>query len=287
MKCPSCGVEASGKFCFSCGAPLKSQQCPSCGAAAAPGSKFCTSCGKALPGKAPGAGPPRPGNRGAARSRAGGRPTIASQMVETAEAAGGPGNLAWWVAGGLLVVLIIALGYPILRRSSGVGGAGVGDVPPGMGGSGAASGLVDLSTMTLDEQGTRLFNRVMTSNSAGDTADVAFFLPKALVIYEQINPTDPDGLYHYALLYLVGEDYQAALDKAKEGLAESPDYLLLLAAGAEASVGLGDTVAARDYYAHLLQVYDSEMALMRPGYDHHQRILPAYREEAQAFLDGR
>ncbi len=192
-------------------------------------------------------------------------------------------NLAWWVAGALLVVVLVALGFPILSGDRGSEAPG-GGAPPGMGGGG--SGLVDLTTMTLADQATVLFNRVMTSNSTGDTADVAFFLPKALVIHEELNPDDPDGLYHFALLHMVGQDHEAALAKAGEGLAQIPDYLLLLAVSAEARLALGDSAAARDHYAHFLRVYDTEMTLTRPGYDHHARILPAYREEAEAFLRG-
>lgn len=193
--------------------------------------------------------------------------------------------MAWWVAGALLVVTLVALGYPVLTRGTGSQGGTVGPgTPPGMGGSGSGSGLVDLTTMSLDEQATLLFNRVMSSNSTGDTADVEFFLPKALIIYEQLNPTDPDGLYHYALLYLVGEDFEAALARAQEGLAEVPDYLLLLGVAAEASLGLGQEDQARAYYQHLLDVYDAELGASRVGYDHHQPMFPAYRDEARAFL---
>lgn len=140
--------------------------------------------------------------------------------------------------------------------------------------------------MTLEEQGTRLFNRVMSSSSNGDQADVEFFLPKALIIYEEINPTDPDGLYHFALLHLVGGEYAAALEKAEEGLAEVPDYVLLLGAGAEAAIGLGDSATARDFYTHLLDVYDTESGTSRVGYDHHQPMFPAYRAAAESFLTG-
>ncbi len=183
------------------------------------------------------------------------------------------------------MVVLVAVGYPILSRNGGDGDGGGGVAPPaGMGGSGA--GAVDLTTMSLEEQATVLFNRVMTSNSTGDTADVAFFLPKALIIHEEVSPTDPDGIYHYALLHMVGEEYEAALAKAQEGLAQVPDYLLLLAVSAEAKLALGDAAGAREIYGHLVEVYDSEIALMRPGYDHHSRILPAYLEEAQAFLRG-
>jgi tetratricopeptide (TPR) repeat protein len=195
--------------------------------------------------------------------------------------------MAWWVAGVLLVVTLVALGYPVLTRGSGpAGGMGGSAPPPGMGGSGGGGSAVDLTTMTLDQQGTILFNRVMSSSTNGDVADVDFFLPKALIIYEQINPNDPDGLYHYALLHMVGGDYDAALEKVQEGLAQIPDYVLLLGVGGEAAIGKGDRAAAREFYTHLLDVYDSEMGMSRIGYDHHQPMFPAYRAAAEAFLAG-
>jgi len=140
--------------------------------------------------------------------------------------------------------------------------------------------------MTVEEQGTILFNRVMSSSSNGDEADVAFFLPKALVIYEQMAPTDPDGLYHYALLHMVGEDYPAALEKAREGLVQIPDYVLLLGVGAEAAAAMGDSTTAGEYYAHLLEVYDQELGSSRIGYDHHQPMFGAYKAAAESFMAG-
>ncbi len=267
MKCPSCGAGASGNFCASCGNPLEVEKCGSCGAVVPSGTRFCTGCGTGLSGRA------RPRGSGSAPTPPQGAPPSSN----------GNSNLAWWVAGVLLVVVLIALGYPVLNRGNGPAGGGT--APPGMGGSTGEAGAVDLATMTLEEQGTVLFNRVMSSSSAGDTADVAFFLPKALVIYEQLGPTDPDGLYHYALLYQVGEDFDSALAKAKEGLDKVPDYLLLLAVAGQASEGLGDEAGAREFYSQFLEVYDAEMALLRPGYEHHQPIFPVYRDEAQAFLN--
>lgn len=193
--------------------------------------------------------------------------------------------MAWWVAGAMMVIVLVVLGYPVLTRGNDTGGGmGGTGAPPGMGGAGSASGLVDLSTMSLEEQATRTFNRVMSGNSTGDTATVNFFLPKAITVYEQMNPTDPDSRYHMALLYMVGQEYETALAKAREGLAEEPDYLLLLGVGAEASLALGDSAAAREYYTHLLEVYETELGMSRIGYDHHQPMFPAYREAARAFL---
>ena len=275
MKCPSCGVDASGKFCASCGSPLRTKKCTSCGAAVAPGSRFCNGCGTVVPG---GGGPKKTGT---ARPGSG---QGASGAKATASGPDRSSNLAWWVAGALLLVVLFALGYPALTRETSPAGGGL--APAGMGSGAGTAGAVDLTTMTLEEQGTILFNRVMTSSSAGDTADVAFFQPKAIVIYQQLAPTDPDGLYHFALLHQVGGDFEAALAKAQEGLTETPDYLLLLAVAAEASTSLGDEAGARDFYSHFLDVYDTEMGLMRPGYEHHQTIFPVYRDEAQAFLNA-
>jgi tetratricopeptide (TPR) repeat protein len=291
MKCPSCGAEASGRFCSSCGGPLAAEKCPACAAPTPPGSKFCTSCGTALAGAANKAGGGGAGGGRGAKERAGGAGRQAGTGGTT------PGhpeqhppagrNAAWWVAGVLLVLVILVIGFPILTRQSGGIGPGGGGGAPGMGGTETGGPIVDLSTMSLEEQATVLFNRVMMSNSAGNLSDVAFFLPKALVIHEQLDPTDPDGLYHYALLLMVDEDPEGALAKSLQGLAEVPHYLLLLAVAGEASAALGDTAAAREYYAHLLEVYEVEMDLMRFGYDHHQTILPVYREEAASFLGGR
>ena len=266
MKCPSCGAAASGNYCASCGKALKVKKCPSCGAEVPTGTRFCIACGRAVT------------KGGGGKARSSGAP-----VTPLPPAPGGNANPAWWVAGALLVVVLFSLGYPVLSRSNDPGGGAA--APPGMGGATGGSGAVDLTTMSLEEQGTILFNRVMASSSAGDAADVEFFLPKALFIYEQLNPTDPDGLYHYALLYQVGGEFAAALEKAQEGLAQIPDYLLLLAVAAEASQGLGDEAGARELYRHFLEVYDSEMTLLRPGYEHHQTIFPIYRDEAQAFLN--
>ena len=50
MKCPSCGSEASGKFCANCGASLVPQRCPQCDAEVRPGTRFCPSCGRSVSG---------------------------------------------------------------------------------------------------------------------------------------------------------------------------------------------------------------------------------------------
>lgn len=49
-RCPSCGADASGRFCRACGASLGTAVCPSCGTSAPAGAVYCARCGSALGG---------------------------------------------------------------------------------------------------------------------------------------------------------------------------------------------------------------------------------------------
>lgn len=194
----------------------------------------------------------------------------------------GGGNLAWWIAGALLAVLIVVVALPILK------GQGTATTQPPMGPpTGAAASPLDLSSMTPREVADRLFNRVMSSAEAGDSADVAFFLSKAITSYDMARPLDADGLFHLALLHQTAGDYQASLTAALEVLDSDPDHLLNLAAAAEAAHALGDSEAARGYYQHLLDVYDVEIARDREEYRLHSTMVARLREEAETFLGGR
>jgi tetratricopeptide (TPR) repeat protein len=180
-----------------------------------------------------------------------------------------------------LVAVLFVLGYPALTRDA--------DRSQGVPGPSAAQGtggsaLVDLTSMPLEEQALTLFDRVMRSASAGDTADVAFFLPKALVVHEQLAAEDADGIFHFGLLHLTGGDYESALAKAREGLERVPEHLLLLGVAGEAAAAQGDSAAAREYYGSYVDLYEAEMGMLRSGYEHHQPLFPVYLREAQAYL---
>jgi hypothetical protein len=180
-----------------------------------------------------------------------------------------------------MVIVVFQLGYPALRRNAGVGVPERGSSMPS---GGAEATSVDLSVMPLEEQALTLFDRVMRSASVGDTADVSFFLPKALVVHEQLAPEDADGIFHFTLLHLAGNDHRGALEKAREGLERVPEHLLLLAAAGEAAAALGDTAAATEYYGRYVESYETEMGRVRSGYEHHQPLFPIYLQEARAFL---
>lgn len=256
MNCPRCGAEGTGNFCASCGASLQPKACPSCGAHPEAGDRFCNSCGTFLEG----------------RARSSGTGGMSPQI-------------GWYAAGGIMVILILVLAAPVLR----------GDRPPQVSApttmpAGAAPGqgtsTVDLASMSPREAADRLFNRVMTAVTAGDSAQVQGFLPMAVAAYERARPLDNDGAYHLALLQLTSLDFESARASAEAALADNPDHLLLLSAAAEAARRSGDNEAATTYYDRMLGVWDEQMALGLEEYQVHATMLPEIEASARSFLAG-
>lgn len=250
MKCPGCGKESQGRFCSHCGTPLQAGQCPGCGAHLAPGSRFCTQCGTRVSGTAP-------------RTRASAR-----------------GNLGWYIAAGVLAILILAVGIDMAFGRK--------DTPPPAGmplaGAPATSTAGNEApgplTGTPREQADRLFNRIMTAREANDTSQVNMFMPMALQAYRAIE-LDNDGLYHLAMLENVSGDAAAGLATARRILDSYPDHLLALATAAEAATRQGDTASARKYWQHYLDVYGKEKGKTLQEYVDHERILPEYESAAR------
>lgn len=267
VTCPRCEAEVpEGGFCSQCGASLQPRGCPSCGAEAPPGDRFCTRCGASLTAVAgSGAGP---------------------------DGEAGTGNqdraFRWWIGGLVVAAVAVALLVSVLQPDRGLRddaspGAGARtDAAPGMG----AAPNVDLSSMTPREAADRLFDRVMIAAEQGDSAEARNFLPMAIAAYDRARPLDEDGLFHLSVLHRTATDEEAALNTAREGLAEHPDHLLLLSAAGEAARQLGDTAAARRHFERLLRVWEEERASGREEYRAHQELLPRIRDDARAFLEG-
>lgn len=278
--CPQCGRTADGSFCSWCGAALDARHCNRCGAELEPGARFCNRCGTALAdgtevaaaGGAPAAGGRSPKGR---RARGG-----------SSADGGGSGQLGWWVAGGAMVALILIIAYPVIRQDA--VGPDESMAPAAGSGSGAAPGAgpsaIDISSMSPREAADQLFERVMRASTAGDSGQVAGFLPMSIQAYERARPLDADGLFHLALLRQTGGDFEGALATAREALEENPDHLLNLAAAAQAAHVMGDDETARGYYRRLLDVWDEERAADRPEYTLHEGLMPGMRQEARDFL---
>jgi hypothetical protein len=247
MKCLSCGTAAqAGRFCSDCGAALEKSKCQGCGHQPPAGARFCNQCGSAMGGS-----PIRPGSSG--------------------------NQVAWWMAGALLLGLIMVIAYPVY----GPGGAAA----PPLAAAGPAGGAaaVDLSSMTPREAADRLFNRVMTAVSANDNTEVVNFLPMAIRALELAEPLDTDGKFHLVLLRLTGQFNAEALEGAEEILAEQPNHLLGLAMAGDASLALGDSASARGYYGRWLEAYETESAKDLLEYRDHNPMFSQMQITAEAL----
>jgi hypothetical protein len=265
MKCPNCGKQATGNFCPSCGAALRKSNCVSCDAPLVPGARFCNSCGAPAGAAAAAGGTPRRGRTTGEES--------------------GSSNAPWYVAAAVLAGLIIVLVLPMIR---GDGGDTVMRSP--LGGAGGIPGAVAPGTPppltgTPREQADRLFNRIMTAREAGDDASAQMFVPMATQAYESARPLDDDGLYHLALVHIVGGSHDIARQTAEQILARNPNHLLALAAAGEAAGLSGDMAASRDYYGRFLDAYDTEIGRALPEYQDHAGIFPEYQQAARRATD--
>ena len=253
MKCPSCGAAAEGgRFCANCGGALGTPECSRCGHKPPAGARFCNQCGNAL----------------------GASPTITQTSGNTNTS----GNqLAWWMAGALLLGLILVIAYPVY--SPGRPAA----APPVVAGPVAGPAGIDLSSMTPREAADRLFNRVMTAVAADDSTEASTFLPMAIAAFELAEPLDTDGKFHVVLLRLTGQFNAEALEGAEEILSEQPNHLLGLAIAGDASLALGDSASARRYYGRWLDAYESETAKDLLEYRDHAQMFPEMQVTAEAL----
>ena len=268
LPCPRCGAPASGNFCSSCGASLVAVTCPSCGSTPAPGARFCNKCGVSLTPETAAAG--------------GGAP-----------AAGGDSRIAWWIAGGTLVALIVLAAWPVIHPgstpTSPVAGAAPASaqgapVAPFAGGAGGTGTPPDLSKMTPREAADRLYDRVMTAVEGSDEATVQRFMPMALAAYDMAKPLDADGMYHLATLQRANADFKASLSTAEAGLKANADHLLLVAAQAEGTEALGDMANAKKLWQHFLDIFDKQRSLGLEEYGAHEGVLDASRTHAREVV---
>jgi len=256
MKCPNCGAQSDGAFCSQCGAPLKGAQCRECKAALAAGARYCNNCGAPT------------GSGSASRGKG-----------------DGDNKLPWIFAGASLLVLIMVLAIPALRRNDASESDGrvplsqLGDM-----GAGTSTGAPGPLSGSPREQADRLFNRVMTERENGDTAQAKFFVPMAVQAYGMAGNLDADGYYHLSLLHNLVGDYQAAQAEAEKILATTPNHLLGLSAAGNAARGAGDSATARKYYQRLVDNFAAESKASRQEYQDHGKMLPELKAEAEAFL---
>jgi Double zinc ribbon len=245
MKCPSCGANASGKFCSICGARLAAAGCAACGAPLSAGAKFCHACGAPA----------------GARASAGGVPRA---------------NLVpWMVAGGAVVALLVVLAVALLRPGTRAPAV----AQPGLAGGDGSAGPVNLAELTPREAADRLFERVMSAEERGATDTAAFFAPMALRAYEMVGALDEDARYHVGLISLVLDDLDAAGAQADSIARSAPTHLFAPILRARVARDRGDAAAQRRAEQAFLDHYEAELATNRPEYQLHGALLEQYRKE--------
>ncbi len=198
-------------------------------------------------------------------------------------------QLAWWMAGALLLGLVLVIAYPVYTRGRAdspppvatgpVGGAVGGPV----GGPAAGPSPPDLTSMTAREAADRLFNRVMTAVSVDNSEEVVQFLPMAIAAFGLAEPLDTDGKFHVVLLQLTGQFNAEALEGAEEILSEQPNHLLGLAMAGDASLALGDSASARGYYGRWLDAFETETAKDLLEYRDHAPMFPEMQAKAEVL----
>jgi hypothetical protein len=261
-KCPSCDSPVSGNFCKNCGEKLGGSFCNQCGSKVSGKATFCNQCGTQVGTK---------GTQDAGSRRA------------AVTAAVGGSNLPWWIAGVAMFGLILVLGLKMV----GPAGPTVPAAGPAPVTTTPGQATTDISQMSPLEAADRLFRRVMTSASQGDSASAIQFAPMAIASYERARPLSLDGLFHLSTLNRTIADFDAAIATALEVLEQNPNHLLGLTSAAEASVGLGQLNEAAGYYQTLVDVYDAQMATPLQEYLDHSGTVDALKADAEAFLAGR
>jgi len=244
-KCPSCGKAASGKFCTHCGAALAPRICGKCQATLSPGARFCHACGAAA--------------------------------EATTGKASGSGNfpLPWAVAAVAVVVLALVIA---VRSSSPPQPGQTAGIPQ----AASPSGAPDISTLSPRQQADRLFDLIMTSAEAGDTARVAFHTDMAIQAYQVIGDLDADARYHMGLIHVVRGETAEALAQADSLEAMVPGHLLALVLRRAAGRASGDTAALPGIYRTFLATYERENAVPRPEYEMHRNSIDSFLVEARA-----
>jgi len=280
--CPDCGQPAHGNFCQNCGASLGGRFCNQCGEQIPAGAKFCNQCGAKASGA--GSGASRTGG-GASATRPGGsagRRAVAEPAHKEAVASvvGGQ-NLPWWIAGVAMFALILFVGISMVRPAGPVPSTAA----PAAGQTAGAP--PDISNMSPIEAADRLFNRVMSAASEGDSLQAQSFMPMAIAAYQRARPLTLDGLFHLSMLNRTAMNLEAALDIALEIVEQDPNHLLGLAAAAEAAIERGELDEAEVHYRQIAEIYDTESQRALPEYSDHSRIVVVLKDDAERFLASR
>lgn len=249
IPCPSCGADASGRFCTQCGAVVREAPCTSCGVALTPGSKFCHECGAPVRAQV---APVRTPDRVASRQR----------QVETKPSTNLP-----WILGGLAFVVLVVI-FAAQRA---------GQTPPSAMPPAAPTGAaaVDISSMTPQERASRLFDRIMRLSEEGKRDSVELFASMAIPVYESLGALDLDARYDLGRIALVSAQLALARAQADTILQEAPDHLLGLVLAIAVAEAQGNQSQRASLERRLVAAETSQRSRDLPEYTRHRSDIDA------------
>ena len=234
--CPSCGAQASGKFCGACGAPLVGAACAACKAPLTPGSKFCHRCGV---------------------------PAVAGPAVAAGErSSSGLGNALPWAVAAIAILSLIALAAGQRFSRSPRPDAATAAATP-LGGQPRAP---DISSLTPLERAERLYDRIMATVERGQVDSARFFLPMAVQSYQALAPLTIDQRYDLGRLGEATGDGALAAAQADTILRQQPQHLLGLVLSFRAARLRGDDASARRTLSQLARIAEQERRRQLPEY---------------------
>jgi hypothetical protein len=256
--CPRCSAAASGNYCANCGSPLAGATCLGCEAALTPGANFCHRCGLPTP------------------AATGARASETNAPAAPSEPRGFSAGLPWGVA----IVAFVALVALVVGQRFGArarGGEASGDpqlmqpIPSIPSGARAP----DISTMSPEEQATRLHDRVMALAERGRTDSVQFFAPMAIGAFQRLDSLTLDHRYDLGSIAVVAGDNDLARAQADTILARSANHLLGLLLAIRTARAVGDTPRAQSLERRFVAVSAAERAKELPEYRMHEREIAA------------
>ncbi len=210
-------------------------------------SKFCSNCGSAL-------------NAAARFCHACG--AAAGTSAAPAAATTSRQGASFWVP--IIVVMIAVTAFITVKLTS----KGESQTGPTGGGSVQPRGP-DLSTMSPEDQASRLFDRVMRLAEEGKADSAAFFAPMAFGAIEAAGPPDSHRRYDMGMVALMTGNVEMAAAKADTILKDRPTHLLGLTLAARVADTRRQNSEAAALRKRLLAAEASERAANLPEYSLH------------------
>jgi hypothetical protein len=155
----------------------------------------------------------------------------------------------------------------------------VGDATIAPSGAASPSGVpVDLSSMSPQEQASRLYDRIMRYGEQGKLDSARFFTTMAMQAYAALGAPDAHARYDIGMIWTVVGDSARARSEAAAILNERPTHLLglLLAMRSAATPTIG-----KSYQRRFVEASKTELAVPLPEYSEHKNDIDGALSESR------